>query len=57
MQGMEQAMGIQMADVQCDQQPPKERVAYRAALQVVPTTPSRRVVRAHRSRDGTADAD
>ena len=39
MQGMEQAMDVQMADVQCDQQPPNERVAYWAALQVVPSTP------------------
>ena len=36
-QGMEQAMDVQMAAVQCDLQPPSERVAYRAALQVVPT--------------------
>ena len=40
-QGMGQAMDVQMADVQIaavqsDMQPPSERVAYRAALQVVP---------------------
>ena len=39
---MEQATDVQMADVQtadvqCDLQPPSERVAYRAALQVVRT--------------------
>ena len=39
MQAMEQAKDVQMADVQCNQQPPIERVAYRAALQVVGTTP------------------
>ena len=39
MQGMEQAMDVQLADVHCDQQPPNERVAHRAALQVVPATP------------------
>ena len=38
-QGMEQAMDVQMADVLCDQQAPNERVAYQAALLVVPTTP------------------
>ena len=38
-QSMEQAMDVKRADVQCDQQHPNERVAYRAALQVVPTTP------------------
>ena len=38
MQGMEQAMDVQLADVQRDQQPSNERVAFRAALQVVPTT-------------------
>ena len=32
-------MDVQMADVQCDPQPPNERVAYQAALLVVPTTP------------------
>ena len=31
-------MDVQMADVECDLQPPNERVAYRAALLVVPTT-------------------
>ena len=36
---MDQAVDVQMANVQCDQQLPNERVAYRAALQVVPTTP------------------
>ena len=40
--GMEQVMDVQMADVQIapvqsDLQPPSERVANRAALQVVPT--------------------
>ena len=35
-QDMEQAMDVQMADVQCSLQPPSERVAFRAALQVVP---------------------
>ena len=39
MQAMEQAMDVQMADEQCDQQPPNERVAYPAALQVVAATP------------------
>ena len=39
MQGMEQAMDVQKADVQCDEELPNERVAHRAALQVVPTTP------------------
>ena len=37
-QGVEQAMDVQMGDVQCDLQLPNERVAFRAALQVVPTT-------------------
>ena len=41
-QGMEPAIDVQMTDVQIvavqsDLQPPSERVAYRAALQVVPT--------------------
>ena len=31
-------MDVQMADVQCDLHLPNERVAYLAALQVVPTT-------------------
>ena len=30
-------MDVRMADVQCDLQPPSERVAYRDALQVVLT--------------------
>ena len=38
-QGMEQAVDVKTADVRCDQQLTKERVSYRAALQVVPTTP------------------
>ena len=38
-QGMEQAMDVQMADVQCDEQLPNERVAHWDALRVVPTTP------------------
>ena len=37
-QGVDQAMDVQVADVQCDLQHPNERVAYRAALQVVPAT-------------------
>ena len=37
-QSLGQAIDVRMADVQCDQQLPNERVAYRAALQVVPTT-------------------
>ena len=41
-QRMEQTTDVQMADVQiadvqCDLQPRSERVAYKAALQVVPT--------------------
>ena len=55
-QGMEQVMDVQMADVQCDQQPPNERVAYLAALQVVPTTHPHHASRAG-GRNGTADAD
>ena len=38
-QAVGHATDVQMADVQCDQQPPNERVAHQAALQVVPTTP------------------
>ena len=39
-QGMEQAMDVQMADAQCDPQPPSERVACRAALQVPTAFPA-----------------
>ena len=37
MQGMEQAMDVQMADVQCDQQHPNERVAYRGPCRSRPS--------------------
>ena len=57
-QGTEQAKDVQMADaqiadVQCDLQPPSERVAHRSGAYRL----SRRGSRAHGGREWTADAD
>ena len=61
-QGMEQAMGVQRADVQMeaeqsDLHPPRERVAYRAALQVVPAAFPVMVGVPMETENGQPDAD
>ena len=57
MQGMEQAMDVQLADVHCDQQHPNERVAPPGCAPGGARHSSRHVDRAHGSRHSTADAD
>ena len=57
MQGMEQAMDVQLADVHCDQQPPNERVAPPGCAPGGARHSSRHVDRAHGSRHSTADAE